>query len=136
MLPVSITMFVTSAIGSRLSTRFPVRTIVRAGLVVTLAGTLILLATIQPTLSTPGSPSAWPCSVGYGLDVVPTGQCRPSVGRGVWTQRGGRAPVHWSAARYVAGPRPYRGNRALGLASTFISNVEKDPRMSSEVAAR
>ena len=32
MLPVSITMFVTSAVGSRLSNRFPVRTIVRTGL--------------------------------------------------------------------------------------------------------
>ena len=32
MLPVSITMFISSALGSRLSLRFPIRTIVRAGL--------------------------------------------------------------------------------------------------------
>ena len=62
MLPVSITMFVTSAIGSRLSNRFPVRTIVRTGLIMTIAGTLILLSTIKPTLSSRASPSGWACS--------------------------------------------------------------------------
>ena len=48
MLPISITMLVTARTGARLSNRFPVRTIVRTGLVVTnsLAGVLILLATI------------------------------------------------------------------------------------------
>ena len=51
MLPVSITMFVTSAVGSRLSTRFTVRAIVRAGLWITLAAAVALLATIQPTLA-------------------------------------------------------------------------------------
>ena len=54
MLPVSITMFATSAIGSRLSNRFPVGSIVRSGLVVTIAGALILLATIRPTLFNAG----------------------------------------------------------------------------------
>ena len=62
MLPVSITMFVTAAMGSRLSNRFPVRAIVRSGLLMTIAGTLILLSTIKPTRLTPGSPSAWACS--------------------------------------------------------------------------
>ena len=41
-------------LGARLSNRFPVRTIVRTGLVVTIAGVLILLATIKPTLSDAG----------------------------------------------------------------------------------
>ena len=54
MLPISITMFATSAIGSRLSNRFPVRAIVQSGLIVTLAGALVLLATIKPTLSSAG----------------------------------------------------------------------------------
>ena len=54
MLPISITMFVTAAMGSRLSNRFPVRTIVRSGLIVTIVGALILLATIKPTLSNAG----------------------------------------------------------------------------------
>ena len=41
MLPISITMLVTAGLGARLSNRFPVRTIVRTGLVVTTAGVLI-----------------------------------------------------------------------------------------------
>ena len=63
MLPISITMFATSAVGSRLSNRFPVRAIVRSGLVVTLAGALILLCDDQAhARRVPDSPSAWPCS--------------------------------------------------------------------------
>jgi MFS family permease len=50
MLPVSITMLITSAMGSRLVTRFPVRTMVRAGLATTVVAILGLLATIDPTL--------------------------------------------------------------------------------------
>ena len=51
MLPVSIAMFTTSAVGSRLSSRFTVRAIVRAGLWTTLVAAVALLATIQPTLA-------------------------------------------------------------------------------------
>ena len=63
MLPISITMFATSAIGSRLSNRFAVRAIVQSGLIVTLAGALVLLATIKPLCPALDSPSEWPCSV-------------------------------------------------------------------------
>ena len=137
MLPVSITMFVTSAIGSRLSTRFPVRTIVRAGLVVTLAGTLILLATIQPTLS----------SAGFAIGMAVLG-----IGMGLMVSQLGnvvQSSVEESG-RSEAGGLQYTGQQLgsslglaligaivlMGLASTFISNVEKDPRISSEVAAQ
>lgn len=51
MLPVSITMFLASAIGSRLSAHFPVRSIVRAGLLTTVVAVFGLLATIKPTLA-------------------------------------------------------------------------------------
>ena len=54
MLPISITMLVTAGLGARLSNRFTVRTIVRCGLFVTIAGVLTLLATIKPTLSSVG----------------------------------------------------------------------------------
>ena len=62
MLPISITMFVTAAMGARLSNRFPVRAIVQSGLIVTLVGALILLRRSSPPCPTPDSPSAWPCS--------------------------------------------------------------------------
>ena len=137
MLPVSIAMLLTSAIGSRLSTRFPVRTIVRAGLVVTLAGTLILLATIQPTLS----------SAGFAIGMAVLG-----IGMGLMVSQLGnvvQSSVEESG-RSEAGGLQYTGQQLgsslglaligaivlMGLASTFISNVEKDPRISSEVAAQ
>src|SRR6478672_5059111 len=50
MLPVSIAMFVASAAGSRLSSRFPIRSIVRAGLATAMLATVMLLATIDPEL--------------------------------------------------------------------------------------
>jgi MFS family permease len=46
MLPVSIAMFLASAAGSRLSGRYPVRSIVRAGLATSMVAALLLLATI------------------------------------------------------------------------------------------
>jgi hypothetical protein len=54
MLPVSITMFIAAAFGSRLSTRYAVRPIVRAGLIATLIGVVALLATIKPDLADTG----------------------------------------------------------------------------------
>src|SRR3954471_15490983 len=50
MLPVSVTMFVASALGSRLSKRFSIRTIVRAGLWTSFGAALVLVATIDPQL--------------------------------------------------------------------------------------
>ena len=137
MLPVSIAMFVTSAIGSRLSNLFAVRTIVRAGLVVTLAGTLILLATIQPTLS----------STGFALGMAVLG-----IGMGLMVSQLGnvvQSSVEESG-RSEAGGLQYTGQQLgsslglaligaivlMGLASTFISTIEKDPRISTEVAAQ
>ena len=137
MLPVSIAMFLTSAIGSRLSNKFAIRTIVRAGLVVTLAGTLILLATIQPTLS----------SAGFAIGMAVLG-----CGMGLMVSQLGnvvQSSVEESG-RSEAGGLQYTGQQLgsslglaligaivlMGLASTFISNVEKDPRISSEVAAQ
>jgi EmrB/QacA subfamily drug resistance transporter len=137
MLPVSITMFVTSAIGSRLSNVFAVRTIVRAGLVVTLAGSLILLATIRPTLS----------SAGFALGMAVLG-----IGMGLMVSQLGNV-VQSSvedSGRSEAGGLQYTGQQLgsslgvaligaivlMGLTSTFISNVEKDPKISSEVAAQ
>ena len=54
MLPISITMFLAAAAGSRLSTRFTVRGIVRTGLTTTVLAILILIATIDPELKDAG----------------------------------------------------------------------------------
>jgi len=53
MLPVSITMFIASAAGSRLSGRYPVRSIVRVGLATAALAAGLLMATIEPELDNP-----------------------------------------------------------------------------------
>lgn len=69
MLPVSVTMFLTSAVGSRLSSRYPVRTIVRAGLLVTVLAVLVLMATVQPELT--DARFAWSMALlGIGLGLM------------------------------------------------------------------
>ena len=137
MLPVSITMFVTSAIGSRLSNRFPVRSIVRTGLLVTMAGAIILLSTIKPTL--------FDAAFAIGMGVL-------GIGMGLMVSQLGnvvQSSVEESG-RSEAGGLQYTGQQLgsslgvaligaivlMGLTSTFISNVEHDPRISADVAAQ
>jgi EmrB/QacA subfamily drug resistance transporter len=137
MLPVSIAMFATSAIGSRLSNRFSVRSIVRTGLVTTIAGTLILLATIQPTLNDAGF------AIGMAVLGMGMGLLASQLGNVV------QSSVETSG-RSEAGGLQYTGQQLgsslgvaligsivlMGLTSTFISNVENDPQISSEVSAQ
>ena len=137
MLPVSITMFATSAIGSRLSNRFPVRTIVRSGLLLTIAGVLILLSTIKPTLSDAGF------AIGMGVLGIGMGLMVSQLGNVVQSSVEG-------SGRSEAGGLQYTGQQLgsslgvaligaivlMGLTSTFISNVEHDPRISADVSAQ
>jgi EmrB/QacA subfamily drug resistance transporter len=137
MLPVSITMFVTAAIGSKLSNRFPVRSIVRSGLLMTMAGALILLSTINPTLSDAGF------AIGMGVLGIGMGLMVSQLGNVV------QSSVEESG-RSEAGGLQYTGQQLgsslgvaligaivlMGLTSTFISNVEHDPRISAEVSAQ
>jgi EmrB/QacA subfamily drug resistance transporter len=137
MLPVSITMFLAAAAGSRLSNRFSVRTIVRSGLSVIIVGVLILLSTIKPTLA----------NVGFGFGMAVLG-----VGMGLMVSQLGNV-VQSSvedSGRSEAGGLQYTGQQLgsslgvaligaivlAGLASTFISSVEHDPRISAEVSTQ
>ena len=122
MLPISITMFATAAIGARLSNRFSVRAIVRCGLVVTVAGVLILLATIKPTLANAGF------AIGLGVLGVGMGLMISQLGNVV------QSSVEESG-RSEAGGLQYTGQQLgsalgvafigaivlMGLTSTFIS---------------
>ena len=137
MLPISIAMFATVAIGSRLSNRFAVRAIVQSGLIVTLAGALVLLATIKPTLS----------NAGFALGMALLG-----IGMGLMISQLGNV-VQSSvedSGRSEAGGLQYTGQQLgsslgvaligaivlIGLTSTFISNVQHDPRISADVSAQ
>ncbi len=74
MLPVSVTLFVTALIGSRLAGRYPARTIVRSGLALLLAACLLLLATIKPEIETvPFAIAMAVLGIGMGLIVSQLG---------------------------------------------------------------
>ena len=137
MLPVSITMFLASAVGSRLSTRYTVRTIVRAGLTTTLLAVVALLATIQPDLADVAfAGSMAVLGVGMGLIVSQLGNVvQSSVD---------------ASGRGEAGGLQYTGQQLgsslgvaligavvlTGLATGFVAKIENDPRISSEMASQ
>ncbi len=129
MLPISITMFLTAAVGARLSNRFPVRSIVRTGLLVTVAGVLILLATIQPTLSDAGfAIGMGVLGVGMGLMISQLGNViQSSVDESGRSEAGGLqfTGQQLGSALGVA----FIGAIVLiGLTNTFVSTVKHDTR--------
>jgi EmrB/QacA subfamily drug resistance transporter len=135
MLPVSITMFLAAALGSRLSTRYAVRPIVRAGLVATLIGVVALLATVKPDLAdTAFAVSMAVLGVGMGLIVSQLGNVVQSSvdasGRGeagglqyTGQQLGSSLGVALIGAIVLA-----------GLTGAFVSKVQSDQRISAEVS--
>jgi EmrB/QacA subfamily drug resistance transporter len=136
MLPVSIAMFLASAIGSRLSNRFSVRTIVRAGLTITTVAAVILLATVQPDLAE-GTFAAAMAMLGVGMGLLAS-----QLGNVV------QSSVD-SSGRAEAGGLQYTGQQLgsslgvaligaivlAGLAGVFVAKIESDPRISSEVSS-
>jgi MFS family permease len=137
MLPASIAMFIAAAVGSRLSTRFSVRSITRAGLAIICLSCVLLLATIRPDLA----------DLAFALSMAVLG-----VGMGFVASQLGlvvQSSVD-AAGRGEAGGLQYTGQQlgsslgvALigaivlsGLTSTFISTIQQDERISAEVAAQ
>ena len=137
MLPVSITMFIASAVGSRLSGRFPVRGIVRAGLTTTVVAIVALLATVRPDLRDAGfAVSMAVLGVGMGLIVSQLGNVVQSSvdasGRGeagglqyTGQQLGSSLGVALIGAIVLA-----------GLTGAFVNQVESDTRIADEVSAQ
>ena len=137
MLPVSITMFITAAMGSRLSLRYPVRTITRAGLTITGLAALALLATVKPDLGEVGFAFAMAIlGIGMGLIASQLGNVVQSSvdasGRGeagglqyTGQQLGSSLGVALIGAIVLA-----------GLTSTFVAKIESDPRIAAEVSAQ
>ncbi len=135
MLPVSVMMFVASAAGSRLSSRLPVRTIVRTGLLLTGAAVLALMATVRPDLAGPAfAVSMGALGTGMGLMVSQLGNLvQSSVG---------------TSGRAEAGGLQYTGQQLgsslgialigaivlAGLTGAFVSKVGQDERVSAQVA--
>ena len=69
MLPVSITMFLASAVRLAALGRYPIRSIVRAGLATSMVAAILLLATIEPELDNSGF--AWSmAALGVGMGLI------------------------------------------------------------------
>jgi MFS family permease len=137
MLPVSITMFIASALGARLASRFSVRAIVRTGLWITLAAVLVLLGTIEPTLD----------DAAFALSMALLG-----VGMGFLASQLGKvvqASVDVSG-RGEAGGLQFTGQQlgsslgvALigavvlsGLTSNFVENIQESPEISAQISTQ
>lgn len=136
MLPVSVAMFLTSAAGARLSSRFAVRAIVRTGLLIIVAATVGLLWLIRPELVDAGF------AICMGLLGVGMGLLASQLGNVI------QSSVD-SSGRGEAGGLQYTGQQLgssigvaligaivlTGLTSTFVSNIESDQRISAQTAA-
>jgi Na+/melibiose symporter-like transporter len=136
MLPVSITMFVASAVGARLAGRFSIRTVVRAGLWITLVAVLLLLATVQPDLADTAFAVAM-AGLGVGMGLLAS-----QLGKVV------QASVD-ASGRSEAGGLQFTGQQlgsslgvALigavvlsGLTSAFVTNIQESPEISQQVSS-
>ena len=135
MLPISITMFLFSAIGSRLSARVSVRTIVRTGLAVSTLAIVVLIATVDAQLNDLGfAVSMALLGVGMGLIVSQLGTVVQSSvdasGRGeagglqyTGQQLGSSVGVALIGAIVLA-----------GLTNVFVRTIDADERIAPEVA--
>ncbi len=137
MLPVSVAMFIASVVGSRLSTRFSVRGIVRTGLVLVALSCLVLMGTVDYQLDE-GS-FAW----AMGLLGVGMGLLASQLGNVV------QSAVD-SSGRAEAGGLQFTGQQLgsslgvaligaivlIGLTNAFVGNVSSDERVSAEVSGR
>lgn len=135
MLPVSIAMFVASGVGSRLSNRVPVRTVVRIGLGTTTVAVVLLMATLQPELA----------DLAFGTSMALLG-----VGMGLIASQLGNVVQSSvdASGRAEAGGLQYTGQQLgaslgvaligalvlTGLAAGFTSKVESDEQISAQVS--
>ena len=130
-------MFISSAVGSRLSKRFPIRTIVRAGLWTSFVAALVLVATIDPQLKDAGF------AMSMGLLGVGMGLMASQLGNVV------QSSVDTSG-RGEAGGLQYTGQQLgsslgvaligaivlAGLTGSFITHIQNDDRINQQVAER
>src|SRR5215204_1209695 len=135
MLPVSITMFLASAAGSRLSGRFPIRSIVRAGLATSMVAAIMLLATIEPELDT--SSFGWSMAVlGLGMGLLAS-QLGNVVQSSVDASGRGEAGGLQFTGQQLGSSLGVALLGAIvlsGLTTAFVSNISEDERISSAVS--
>ena len=132
MLPVSVTLFVFALLGSRLSGRFAPRTIVRVGVVLLVAASLMLLATIEPEIvTTPFAIAMGTFGVAMGLIVSQLGNIvQSAVGEG---DRGEAGGLQYTSQQLGAslGTALIGAIVISGLAASFQADVQANPQISA-----
>jgi EmrB/QacA subfamily drug resistance transporter len=134
MLPASIGLFVSALAGSALAKRFPARALVRAGLLVVLAATLMLLDTIEPELDNASFLIAMGVlGVGMGLIVSQLGNVvQSAVGDADRSEAGGLQNTAQQLGSSL-GTALLGAIVITGLISAFSANVAADPKIADEV---
>ena len=134
MLPVSVALFTTALLGSRLSRALAPRTIVRGGVVLLVAACLLLLATIEPDLDTvPFAVAMAVLGVGMGLVVSQLGNVvQSAVGE---EDRGEAGGLQYTAQQMGAsmGTALIGAIVITGLVAAFAAKVESNPDISQAV---
>ncbi|WP_265520347.1 MFS transporter [Oerskovia flava] len=135
MLPVSIAMFLASAAGSRLSGRYPIRSIVRVGLATSMVAAVMLLATIEPELD--DSSFAWSMAVlGVGMGLIAS-QLGNVVQSSVDASGRGEAGGLQFTGQQLGSSLGVALLGAIvlsGLTAGFVSTISSDERISSAVS--
>ena len=135
MLPVSITMFAASAMGSRLVRRFSVRTIVRSGLVIAAIAAVVLMGAIEPNLEGPGFAVAMALlGVGMGLLASQLGNVVQSSVEASGRSEAGGLQYTSQQLGSALGVALIGAIVIVGLTGNFETIVAQDERISDEVA--
>ena len=137
MLPASVGLFVTAIAGSVLARRFAPRPLVRVGLLIVFASTLMLLATIEPELDNSSF------LVAMGVLGVGMGLIGSQLGNVVQSAVGDRDRSEAGGLQSTAQQLGSSLGTALlgaivitGLIGAFTSNIADDPRVSDDVGAQ
>jgi MFS family permease len=136
MLPISVAMFVTSSCGGFLAARWPVRSVVRAGLVIALAAILVMIQTIEPDLRGGRFGLAMALlGVGMGLLASQLGNAvQSSVGDDDRSEAGG---LQWTAQQLgsALGVAMIGSIVLTGLTNGFVNSIAEDGRLGADVVA-
>ncbi len=137
MLPVSIAMFIASAVGARLASRFSIRGVVRVGLLLTLLSILLLLATIEPDLrGTAFAVSMAGIGAGMGLLASQLGKVVQSSVDASGRGEAGGLQFTGQQLGSSLGVALIGAVVLTGLTSAFVTNIQSDPRITDQVAAQ
>jgi EmrB/QacA subfamily drug resistance transporter len=135
MLPASVGLFVTALAGSALASRFAARTLVRAGLLVVFASTLMLLGTIEPELDGGAFLTAMGVlGVGMGLIVSQLGNVVQSAVEDRDRSEAGGLQYTAQQLGSSLGTALLGAIVLTGLITAFSANVESDPTISKDVS--